>query len=295
MSSYVEQGTEEWLDMRKGKITGSKIAAIMGLSPFQTAVDLFDEEMGKKESSPPSFHMLKGQEMEPIIRMAHEQKIDEAFHPRVVVCPDNPRFMASLDGVNFPSTRALEVKYANKDVYIQAVNDVVVPYYMVQCQWAFVCLPSLETLDFVVRRYGTEEQTFVTVTPDHDLMHRMRIAATSFLEALDMDMRPQDDVMEITDPAFPEVAERYIAADYAVTMAEEALKVAKANRDEARAAVLEFTDDGDCYGSGLEITRKSLKGRVDYTKLLQENGIDEATAERYRKPTTYNMKIKVTA
>ena len=45
----VEQGSDEWLALRMGKVTGSKIASAIGLNRFQSRRALWEEMTGRKE------------------------------------------------------------------------------------------------------------------------------------------------------------------------------------------------------------------------------------------------------
>ena len=43
MSDQLKQGSEEWFNARKGRITGSRVGAILGLSPFANRDDVMRE------------------------------------------------------------------------------------------------------------------------------------------------------------------------------------------------------------------------------------------------------------
>ena len=46
---YIEHNSQKWLDYRKTGIGGSDAAAILGLSPFKTNVDVWEEKTGRRE------------------------------------------------------------------------------------------------------------------------------------------------------------------------------------------------------------------------------------------------------
>ena len=78
-----EQNTDEWFELRLGKVTGSSIAKIManygkafGNPAKDLAVDLAVEQLtGKrKENNYSNSHMARGHEEEPIARALYEDK-----------------------------------------------------------------------------------------------------------------------------------------------------------------------------------------------------------------------------
>ncbi len=67
--------TEKEIKKRRRYIGGSEIAAILGISPFQTAAGLYDEKLGLAEPKPSSDAMLTGIFLEDgIARLWHHRK-----------------------------------------------------------------------------------------------------------------------------------------------------------------------------------------------------------------------------
>jgi putative phage-type endonuclease len=53
--STVQQGTQEWFEQRKLRITGSRIGAILGLSPWQTRADVLRAMVREHHGAPSEF------------------------------------------------------------------------------------------------------------------------------------------------------------------------------------------------------------------------------------------------
>ena len=51
----MKQRSPEWFEARKGKITGSRIAGILGVSPFQTPDSVMREMVREWHGLPPEF------------------------------------------------------------------------------------------------------------------------------------------------------------------------------------------------------------------------------------------------
>lgn len=82
MFHNIEQNTEQWLELRKGKVTGSSISKVManygkafGDPAKKLAVDIAVTQLGGviESDSYTNEHMERGHEQEPIARMLYEQ------------------------------------------------------------------------------------------------------------------------------------------------------------------------------------------------------------------------------
>lgn len=95
---------DEWLENRKKGIGGSDAAAILGISPFKSNIDLWLEKTGKKEPDDISNDekVRYGHDAEDLIRklfvLDHSEY--ELFHDEFMILRSNknPFLQASLDG-----------------------------------------------------------------------------------------------------------------------------------------------------------------------------------------------------
>jgi putative phage-type endonuclease len=92
-----------WLAARREGIGGSEAAAVLGLSPFQTPLQVWAEKLGFAEPQEESERMQWGRRLEPLLaeRYAEEtERLLEAPDPyRIHVHPDTPYLRATLDRV----------------------------------------------------------------------------------------------------------------------------------------------------------------------------------------------------
>ncbi len=51
--------------------------------------------------------------------------------------------------------------------------------------------------------------------------------------------------------------------------------------------------ENSCSGSGLKVTRKTVKGRVDYEELINTLNIHEDLFPQFRKPSTQQWAIMI--
>lgn len=148
----IKQGTDEWLHLRKGKITGTTLKAIMGTSRArQDAVyDVIAESIRTGVDSDYENPMDRGTRLEPEAIAAFEfetgKKVDR---PGFCQKDDDDKISNSPDGL-IGETEAIEVKCmgGKNHVKLWITNEVPDDYYWQVVQY-FVVNEKLEKLYFV--------------------------------------------------------------------------------------------------------------------------------------------------
>lgn len=134
---------EEWLAFRRRGIGGSDVAALMGISPFRTARDLYYDKLGvlPEEELPDNWVALEmGTLLEDLVVKIFEKKtglrtfqVKKMFrHPRYsFMLADVDRLVEMPDG----SLAILEIKTTNynaKDLWFRNGQEVIPSYYEAQ-------------------------------------------------------------------------------------------------------------------------------------------------------------------
>lgn len=68
----IVQGTPEWFAQRRGRITASRAAACLGLSPYQSPREAWRQIMGRDPKQSPNEHMRRGLVWEETTRRRYE-------------------------------------------------------------------------------------------------------------------------------------------------------------------------------------------------------------------------------
>ncbi len=113
-------GSKKWLSMRPGGIGASEVATMLGLNPYQTAVDLWLAKTGKADGFTGNYASRRGQHLEAFVLAAyadaHPDTIVEAYPdiPSMLAHPDVPEARCSPDalGHNPAASLAIEIKTA---------------------------------------------------------------------------------------------------------------------------------------------------------------------------------------
>lgn len=141
------QRTPEWYAARRGRVTGSRIGALIGVSPWTTRDELIGQmvwelENNKSWSIPDNPAMQYGRTHEPDARRAYElESFEEVEEVGIFEHPDNPRFAASPDGFISPQGGVefkCPYKYRNgaPDEWPTLEEQ---PNYYAQVQWCMLC------------------------------------------------------------------------------------------------------------------------------------------------------------
>lgn len=285
--SKIQQGTQEWLNLRKGKITASKIAVILGLSPYQTPRQLWEEELGFRPPQEVKQHMLDGLAAEKEMADFFKKETGIEVFPDVIFNKNNPRFMASLDGINAQRTVITEYKNNNKQYHEMAKKGQVIRFHQAQMQWQMYCESDSIPMVHYVSRNGAEK-VIVVVCRDDEFIKEAKIAALEFLRMIEDLEEP-----ELIDADYEDVSRDY-ELQRIVNEYREAQSLSKYYNDLSEShkkCIIQNTNDRNVRGMDWKMTKSSRKGNVDYEKLCLELNISETQKDAYRKPSTTSYRI----
>ena len=270
----VEQGTQEWLDLRSGKKTASETTMLMG--NFGGMKKLYRVKHGL-ESVFVTPAMSYGTEMEPVARKRVEEELDRPLEPLVI---SDGEFLASLDGFggvdgdNLGTTVLAEIKCpASKDTGAlwASVSDLSSSpkqrcgYYWFQLVQQYMVCPADEVVFFV---YIDDDTWGIVYVPIADLEADIPELLAKWAE---YDQYVPIEAVVREDAEWTNLAASYISAK----TAQDALaKQVKKLGDEIKSLT-----DVPAKGGGVEV--RHAQGSVNKAKALDDSGI-EYDKEKYR-------------
>jgi len=270
------QNTEEWLEFRKSKIGASDIPVIMGLSPYSTPLSLWKRKLGFEESPPMHAGMLYGQRNESMVREMAQIEVDLRFDPVIFQHDEHEWAIASLDGYNADKKTVIEIKCCNKSDHEGARKGKIPTKYYPQLQWQYFVTDA----DKLLYCSYNEDLIIVPVERDDKFISEAFKKAEEFNECLKNWEAPplsEDDYLNIEDLEFESAAKDWVKA-------KDIFDEAKKQEEYYRKKLIEFTDDSNCEGYGVRLTRTKKKGSIDMDKLCKDYKIDFEELEKYRKP-----------
>lgn len=188
-ASDLEQGTEAWLRWRVGGLGASDSLALVGeKAEWGTRTELLLRKLGLIPEKSINFAMRTGTRLEPTVRMWVQDAKGINFPPVCLSCPDDPRFLASLDGLSDCGT-VLEIKCPNKFAHDSALNGLIPRHYKPQLMWQMM-VTGAERLIYASHNSASFEWdrhlAFVEVRRDEVLIARLRQLGRTFLRELDL-------------------------------------------------------------------------------------------------------------
>ncbi|OQA54721.1 MAG: YqaJ-like viral recombinase domain protein [Candidatus Omnitrophica bacterium ADurb.Bin277] len=170
----------EWLEERRKGIGASDIAAIMGISPWKTPFQVYQEKRREVKDWEGSDATNWGKRMEPTIRQWYSDETGRAVRlPEKILVHPNYNFMfASLDGFT-DDGRVVEIKTARSSKGWGEVGSNQIPdYYMVQVQHQ-MAVTGFKVADVPVSIGGSLPVLYV-VPEDKELQEMIIESASEF-------------------------------------------------------------------------------------------------------------------
>lgn len=181
--AQLEQGSEDWISWRRTKIGSSDMPIIMGESEYDTPRGLWRKKKGLDPDTSSNWAMNRGTENEPKIRALYELQTGHDVPSAIVVHPDFPWAIASLDGDNEEQNLLVEFKYPSAETHAIAQSGQIPPKYRSQVQWQLF-VSGRKRAHYVSLAPDGVTIEVVAVTLDAEYLAKMLTAATIFHDYL---------------------------------------------------------------------------------------------------------------
>lgn len=195
------EGSPEWEAARDGAITGSRIAAVCGLSPWDSPFSLWHRMMGVAPPQPVNDAMHWGNRLEPVILAEYADRRQFVGHrlalkPGLMRNTERAWQMVTPDAIN--GDRVVEAKYSPQaEGWGDSGTDQIPVYYRAQVQWQLDTL-GLPVADVAVFIGGSADYREYEVFYDPADVAVLRAKATEFLASIDTGRRPAIDGHDAT-------------------------------------------------------------------------------------------------
>ena len=274
----LEQGSGEWLALRRKMRTASETATVMGCNPYQTPLQLARQ---KRQLDPPiasTYAMEFGLANEPAVRKTASEylaPISSSYEPAVLSSGD---YLASLDGLMGESIMEIKCPSSPRS---GALRDGIYQPHWWQMQHQLM-VSGAKRCHYVVRHPDDGELIFKVVMPDPKAFEGLREAWDTFWrEYMECDEADLVECAPISDDLMPLVSDYHAAVD--------AKRVAEARHKSARAALIAELPDETAAGHGLKVVKYEKKGSIDWAKYQADYPDMDFT--KYRKATTQQTRF----
>lgn len=270
----------EFVESRRAYIGASDAPVIMGVSPFKTLYELWQDKLNLRKDED-SFVKQKGREMEPEAREAYIAFTGNYVEPALVEHPTIFYMAANLDGLSSCGKIAVEIKCPGEKDHEVAKQGLVPEKYYPQLQHQ-LAVTGLDVIDYFSYRDGSFE--LIQVKRDESYIKRLYVECRKFWDCVENLTPPalsERDYIERDDRAWKEAARRWVEAL-------ERLKEAQQAEEAAKEELIYLSDGQTSLGAGVRLQKIIRKGNVDYSKIESLNDVD---LEKYRKPPTESWRL----
>lgn len=279
--------SDEWYAARAGRLGGSEIAAVMGLSPYESRFSLWHRKRGMVGPQEVNAEMSWGTRLEPVI-LARYIEAHDWLDPydniaATYVSVDRPWQVANPDGLwlgvsisdKAPSLDLVEVKFSPfGDGWGKPGTDEIPVYYRCQVMH-YMDVFGCDTADVAVLISGCDYREY-TVRYDEADAKLMRDAAVEFLESVKSGDRPaidsSDETYRVIRQLHPDIdgtkvdVDPSVAADYVDSRV--VLQAAAARESTAKSVLADAMGNAHtAWCNGYKIADRRARG--DGTPYLQ--------------------------
>lgn len=129
----LKQGSDEWLRFRRSHICASDAPVIMGMSPWKSPLELYEEKIFSFEQES-NLYMQRGKDLECVALEEFENMTGIQMFPMVAKNDSIDWLAASFDGVTLNKDAILEIKCPGKKDHETAMKGKIPPKYIAQLQ-----------------------------------------------------------------------------------------------------------------------------------------------------------------
>ena len=178
----LDQKSNDWLLWRQTGLGSSDAAAILGLSKWTTAEELWAQKVGQAENKRNNSAMQRGVRLEPKAREIYEKIMGWKVEPICCVHDQYGWLKASLDGWNSELRLVVEIKAPNKDDHREALNGKVPLHYQPQVDHLLLVSDGLQAhyVSYNPNFKDAEHLAIVPWLPKKDRLERLFRAESTF-------------------------------------------------------------------------------------------------------------------
>jgi len=268
----LEQGSQEWLEWRRGKRMASETAAVMGISPYSSPAQVRKEKQGRGRTFVTDA-MQRGHDEEPRAREAYESATGTLYQPAVFEDGD---FGASVDGITMEGDQLLEIKTPAKgrdsDRWNEVAEGAISDYDYAQVQHQMMVTGAADCVFLV---WSGTDMVSTVVPRNPEFFEKIKEAWDEFWPTVES----RDD-------------EEWVESARAYREAKEVADKAAAELEKAKTKLIELTPGKFSGGEGVNVSKIERKGSIDW-KAVQKNELPDVDVEQYRKSASSFYKVEI--
>lgn len=271
--SAMMQNTPEWVEMRRNHIGASDAPIIMGLNPWKTPYQLWQDKMGISKEIPISARMQRGHDLEEIARQEFERQTGLIVFPQVVYHPKYEWMIASLDGIDLSSRHIVEIKCPGARDHAEALEGHVPDKYVPQLQHQMEVVGVSKAYYF---SFDGLAGKFIEVYRDDAYSKKMIAKEQQFWECMKSFQAP-----DLSDRDYTQREdELWIEASTRWRECYSKLQEIEREENSLRESLIALSGGSSCRGANIRLSKIVRRGSVDYKAIPELQGVE---VDKYRK------------
>jgi len=284
----LEQGSLDWHEFRKNHIGGSDAPSIMGVSPWKTRYELWEEKLGLYENLNTTYAMQRGHDLENSVRKQINITLNCDLVPCVFEHDEHEFLSASVDGYDIIKNTLVEIKCPGKFDHDFAKNGRIPSKYYPQLQHILL-VSGLDEIIYV--SYLQDDLVMITVSKNEEYIKNLLHEECNFWDCLENLYPP-----EITDMHKKYVKHVCIQRDgykfkdlsFEWKLLQDSKKDLLEKEAKLKDEIVKNCEEKDSEFYGIRCKKIKKTGHVDYSKIEVLSTID---LEKYRKESCEYWKI----
>jgi len=291
MDQSLIQGTPDWLESRRTKITSTDASILLGVNPWCTPLKLYLRKKGLIPDVECNAAMERGKALEEPARQWFEKKTANIMFPVVRFHKEHDFLMASLDGMTIEGDAIVEIKCPGEKTHALALQGEIPDYYMAQVQHQLL-VTGLDMAYYC--SFDGTDGVIIEIKRDKVMIDKILELAIEFHKCLINNTPPPSSSREYDEIVIDSDDERMVQ-DLLKTRSE--IKILQDKEENLKKWVIQKGSGGDfalCDGEGKTFVKAfqvSKEGTVDWKVLCKEKNISNEEIEKYRKPSTTYYKV----
>jgi putative phage-type endonuclease len=289
----MEQNTADWLEWRRKGLGASDACIVMGVSPYKTRRQLWENKLKLRPDDEGSFITELGHEFEPKARARFA--LETGIDLKADVCmvhAEFPYLRASLDGHCETERVFAEIKMVGKKkMEWLKTHRTPLPEHFPQIQQQFL-VTKYERGFYIAYCLGDEKNEIVDyaafpVQPDREYIPKLFSELTAFWKLVETQTPPELELRDEYEFKAPEVIK--LANDYKIMKEAAASHQAKLEELESQLKAIASQHSRVRFGDVVVVTG-TRKGAVEYDKIPELKSVN---LEQFRKPPIKTQSIQI--
>ena len=182
-----------WLAQRRNGIGASDIAAVLGISPWKTPLQLYMDKRGELPPQEDAPQLRRGRMLEPLVLDFYADETGhEVTRQQECVVGAEPWMLATLDGFDAIDNAPVEAKTVNAfsaQEFGDHGSDEVPLHYSAQVHWQMMLTDA--STGYLAALIGSDDFRIFTIKRDHDLESLLIARAAEFWQRVQAGNPPE--------------------------------------------------------------------------------------------------------